>query len=206
MSYAWLAAAAGISFFAVGCAGAATADAGTSDEAELVGAAPAAWVGNASVAIARDTCGGQICDGDLHAVDGPVVYGTWARERAAVRAFTFEAYVPGITDTRAANLWEKVDVEVHARVAGSADFATHYVGFERWLGNNARYAFDLRTLDPLVGTIGCPATMHAKDGDVEVEVELYVTVNGLELRPAGAGSLYRVRYQNYASLYAGCGG
>ena len=189
---------------AVGCS-AASDYTGSSSEAAIVGGADPAWVGNAHVAIARDTCGGGICDYDLHTVDGDIVYGTWARERAAVRAFTFEVFEPGMTDQKVGDLWQKLDVEVHARVAGTTAFGTHYVGFEKYVGNNARYDLDLRTLDPLTGTWGCPSSLTVTNGDAEVVIELYVTVNGMDLRPCGSDSVYRVRYQNYASLYAGCG-
>ncbi len=204
MSYAYLAAAVGIAMLGAGCA-AAPGDAAGSSESAVV-ASDAAWVGNARVAIARDTCGGGICDYDLKAVDGDIVYGTWARERAAVRALTFEAFEPGMTDQKIADLWQKLDVEVHSRVAGTTDaYATQYVAFDKYVGNNARYALDLRTLDPVAGTWGaCPAKMTLTNGDAEVVVELYLTVNGIELRPSGSDSVYRVRYQNYASLYSGC--
>lgn len=203
MSYAYLAAAVGIAIFGAGCA-ASPGDEASSGEAAIVGSADPAWLGNAHVAIARDTCGGGICDDDLRSVDGDIVYGTWARERAAVRAFTFEVFEPGATDQKASDLWQKLDVEVHSRVAGTTAFATRYVAFDKFVGNNARYALDLRALDPLTGAWGCPDHLSLVDGDAEVVVELYVTVNGMELRPSSAGSVYRVRYQNYASQYAGC--
>ena len=203
MRYGFFAATVGMAVFGAGCAAAPT-DTASRSEAAIVGTTNPAWVGNAHVAIARDTCGGGICDADLHTVDGDIVYGTWARERAAVRAFTFEVFESGMTDQKIGDLWEKLDVEVHARTAGTTAFATHYVGFDRYVGPNARYALDLRTLDPLAGTWGCPDELTIAGGDAEVVVELYVTVNGIELRPSGADSVYRVRYQNYASQYASC--
>lgn len=200
MSYAYLLAAA---LVLGGCAAPSSTEA-TTDEAALVGGAGPEWVGNAKVAIARDTCGGALCDYSLGTVYGDIVYGTWARERAAVRAFTFEVYAPGLTETKSPDLWQHLDVQVHSRIAGRDAFEDHYVPLDRFVGNNARYALDLRTLDPLVGTIGCPARMQLVGGDVEIVVEMFVTVNGVELRPSGADSVYRVRYQNYATLFSGC--
>lgn len=201
MSYAYLLVAAALVLG--GCASP-VPETASSDESALVGGSTPEWVGNAKVAIARDTCGGTICDYSLNTVYGDIVYGTWARERAAVRAFTFEVYAPGLTETKSPDLWQHLDVQVHARIAGRDAFEDHYVPLDRFVGNNARYALDLRTLDPLVGTIGCPARMQLVGGDVEVVVEMYVTVNGVELRPSGADSVYRVRYQNYATLFSGC--
>ena len=73
---------------------------------------------------------------------------------------------------------------------------------------------DLTALDPIKGQAAitsaadCPAftlTAPAANGGqyVEATLELYFTVNGVEVRPEGGGT-FRVRYQNYLSGYALC--
>lgn len=182
------------------------------------GVAPAAhepgWIGNVRYAIDRMTCGG-ICESSLREIDGDIRYETYARQRAAIRALTFEIWKDGVTSWDNPDRWKQLDVQVHSRVGSTGPFTTRYVDFERRLGNNARYAVDLRALDPIPGTFtiqhphDCPAfdlTIQAGSNDAYVEavVELYVTVNGVELRPSGAGSVFRVRYANYKDLYAPC--
>ncbi|MBX3264651.1 MAG: hypothetical protein KF782_33575 [Labilithrix sp.] len=180
--------------------------------------APAAhepgWVGDVRYAIDRATCGG-ICDGSLRPVTGEIPYDTWARQRAAVRAVTFEVWKEGVTDRDNPDLWRQLDVQVHARVGASGAFTSSWVSFDKRVGNNARYAIDLRALDPIPGhfTIqdanDCPAFELGVPADpsgayVDAVVELFVTVNGVEVRPSGPGSVFRVRYTNYKSLYAPC--
>ncbi|MDF2696527.1 MAG: hypothetical protein K0S65_4910 [Labilithrix sp.] len=182
------------------------------------GVAPAesepGWIGNVRYAIDRMTCNG-ICESSLRAVSGEIAYDTWARQRAAIRALTFEVWKEGVTDRENPDLWRQLDVQVHSRVGSTGDFTTSYVRFDKQLGNNARYAVDLRALDPVPGhfTIQDPSACPSfeltvpNDGNgayVTAVVELFITVNGVELRPAGAGSLYRVRYTNYKDLYAPC--
>jgi hypothetical protein len=175
--------------------------------------APAAhepgWMGNVQYAIERQTCGG-ICDGALKPVTGPIVYGTWARQRAAVRAITFEVWKDGVTSWDNPDLWRQLDVQVHSRVGGTGPFTSRYVRFDKRLGNNARYAVDLSPLDPIPGLTtvqnpaDCPAfPLESSGAYVAATLELYVTVNGAELRPEGGGT-FRVRYENYAGLYAPC--
>ena len=181
--------------------------------------APAAnepgWIGNVRYAIERQTCNG-ICDHLLRPVTGVIVYDTWARQRAAVRAITFEVWKEGVTDWDNPELWRQLDVRAYARVGGSGPFSMRYVNLDKRLGNNARYAADLTALDPIPGlsTIqdpaDCPAfPLEAPGGAggayVEATVELYFTVNGVEVRPEGGGA-FRVRYQNYKGLFAPCVG
>ncbi|MBX3191595.1 MAG: hypothetical protein KF819_31675 [Labilithrix sp.] len=172
------------------------------------------WIGNARYAIDRMTCDG-VCESSLRPVTGDIAYDTWARQRAAVRVLTFEVWKDGVTSWDNPELWRQLDVQVHSRVGSAGAFSTRYVDFEKRVGNNARYAIDLRALDPIPGMFtiqspaDCPAwplTVAAGSNDalVEAVVELYVTVNGVELRPAGPGSVYRVRYANYKGLYAPC--
>ena len=171
------------------------------------------WLGNVRYITSRRTCNGP-CESDLRDVQGDVLFDTGTRERAAIKAMYFEAWKQGVTDFDNADLWRQLDVQVHSRVVGAAAFTTAYVGFDRRTGNNARYAVDLGALDPIKGQFvitkasDCPAfaiTAPADNGGqyVEAVVELYFTVNGVELRPA-PGAAYRVRYQNYKSSYALC--
>ena len=88
------------------------------------------------------------------------------------------------------------------------------MSFDARTGNNARYALDLTTLDPLnaPGTLtnkaDCPTFPVTYEGPagadyIDADVQFYFTVNGVELRPAGGG-VYHGKYQNYAGLYAVC--
>lgn len=171
-------------------------------------------MGNVRWAIDRATCNGGPCDGALKPVTTEIVYETYARQRAAIRLVQFEVWKDGVTDRDDPDLWKKLDVQVHSRVVGTAAFDSRYVSFDRRVGNNARYSLDLRDLDSVVGmgTITDPANCPAypvtyvagtNETYIEAPVEFYVTVNGAELRPAGA-SMFVVRYQNYTGLYAPC--
>jgi hypothetical protein len=168
------------------------------------------WVGNVRHVISRQTCNGP-CESDMHPVAGEIVYDTWARERAAIRGIYFEVWKDGVTSWDNPDLWKQLDVQVHSRVGSSGPFKSAYVSFDRRLGNNARYAADLRALDPIKGQLAianvadCPSfPLTAHGGQyVEATVELYFTVNGVEVRPVTGGA-FRVRYQNYKSSYALC--
>ena len=171
------------------------------------------WLGNVRSVMSRQTCKGP-CESDMRPVTGELLFDTWTRQRAAIRAIFFEAWKDGVTSFDNADLWKQLDVQVHSRVSGSGPFTTAYVGFDRRTGNNARYALDLGALDPVPGRVtitkksDCPSfalSAPAENGGqyVEVALELYFTVNGVELRPA-PGAAYRVRYQNYKGLYAPC--
>ncbi len=173
------------------------------------------WIGNIRYAIERVTCEGGPCDSTLRPVPAELVYDSWARQRAAVRVITFETWKEGVTDFDNGDLWKQLDVQVHTRVQGTTTFASSYVRFSKRAGNNARYAVDLTAIDPIPGHVmvqdkkDCPAfplKSAANGAYVEATLELYMTVNGVEVRPEGAGSdgLFRVRYQNYADRFAPC--
>lgn len=153
-----------------------------------------AWAGNARAALSRG--GSGRCDG---AVDfgSRVVFGSWARQRAAITDLCFEAYAPGVTDVDVPvdgrPLWQHLDVQVHHRFDPAAPFATDYVSLVDRVGNNARYAIDLRPFDPFAwGTCnGAPvSTVTATDGAAHVQatLEVFFTINGTELRPDGGGA------------------
>lgn len=167
------------------------------------------WVGKMSFAFGRDCSG--VCEEMLRPAPAELAYDEGVRQRASVRVMTFEVYKEGVTTWDDPDRWQKLDVQVHTRVAGEEAFTSRYVPFDRRLGHNARYVIDLAQLDPLPGYVtvkdatDCPRAPLTADGSsfVSVAVELFVTVNGMELRPYGGGA-YRVRYQNYRSLYAPC--
>ncbi|MBS2018737.1 MAG: hypothetical protein JST00_38070 [Deltaproteobacteria bacterium] len=164
------------------------------------------WIGNVRSLISRQTCNGP-CDFDMRPINGPVVYDTWARQRAAIRGIYFEVWKDGVTNWDNPDLWRQLDVQVHTRVGGVGAFKSSYVSFDRRVGNNARYGIDLRALDPLADNVPgvplvCPP-LTRRPGYVIATVDLYVTVNGVELRPEGGG-VFQVRYENYEAPYASC--
>ncbi|WP_146647287.1 DUF6209 family protein [Labilithrix luteola] len=174
------------------------------------------WIGNLRAVVSRMTCdGGKACESDMDEPEnGEVRYDTWARQRAAIRSVFFEVWKDGVTNWDNSDLWQQLDVQLHSRASASAEFQTSYVSFDRRVGNNARYEIPLRPLDPIPGNFtvqkaaDCPNVDLgiAADGNgahVETVLEYYVTVNGVEFRPAGGGT-FRVRFQNYADLYAVC--
>jgi hypothetical protein len=202
------------SFLKLGLIFAAAAGLGGCTAAAVIGTTEAelseAWVGNVSYAIDRASCGG-VCDGALRPIPGEVLYDTWARQRASIRVIAFEIWKEGVTDWENPDRWRQLYVQVHARAVGEGRFSTRHVPGDRRLGNNVRYTVDLVALDPIPGVHtptrveDCPAaTLTAAASHVDAIVELYFTVNGIERRPAGPDSTYRVRYQNYRDLYAPC--
>ena len=80
-----------------------------------------------------------------------------------------------------------------------ATVATHELGHVLGFGTAPQY-FQYVSGDVFFG----PNATAANGGQyVEATVEIYFTVNGVELRPASGGT-FRVRYQNYKSSYAVC--
>lgn len=171
------------------------------------------WLGNASALVDRATCPGP-CYGDARPADGGVTFDTWARTRALVTQIFFDVWKRGVTDFDNPDLWQQLDVEAHWRLDPRQPFTMTYVNFAERVGNDARYALDLRPLDPLPGLNGgaltsaaqCPAVPATITSDgqlVQVDMQLYFTVNGVALQPAGGGT-FHVLFQNYAGLYAVC--
>ncbi len=155
-----------------------------------------AWLGGAVVRISRDSS--DACDGGAPATSD-WLFGTWARQRSTVSNACFEVWHPGITDFDNPDLWWQLDVQVHYRFDPAAPFDSAYVSFDRRHGNNARYAWSLRSIDPFQ-PYSCPDVPTTVDGDyVSAAVEYYFTVNGNELRPLGPGSTFAGTFQDYAS-------
>jgi hypothetical protein len=170
------------------------------------------WMGEPQVVISRATCSGGPCDADLRSLDGGFLFDTWARQRATVAEALFRVWAPGVTDRDNPDLWQQLDARVHWRAADTDDaFDWAWVDYDRRVGNDARYAVPLRSIDPLPGaTVVDPADCPAyplevtPDGQyVETELELYFSVNGFELRPAD-GTAWRGRFQDYIGLYSPC--
>jgi hypothetical protein len=105
-----------------------------------------------------------------------------------------------MTDLDDPELWRKLDVQLHWREAGQLYWQTTPVNFDRRVGNNARYAFNWRTVDPF-RSYHCPAgtiTTDPSNQYSQTTVEYYVTVNGGELRPVPGGA-YAGIFQDYKS-------
>lgn len=169
------------------------------------------WMGNVASVISRATCNdGKACDADRHALEG-FRFDTWARQRAAITGAFFDVWKEGVTDHDDPELWKKLDVRAYYRAAGTKTWSFAYVPFEKRVGNDARYQQSLRAIDPLGGRTrttkaDCPAGVLRKSADgqyVELDVELYFTVNGEELRPS-AGAAWKGTYSDYVGLYAPC--
>jgi hypothetical protein len=159
-----------------------------------------AWVGDDVATISR--AASARCEGAV-SFGSRIMFGSWARQRATITDLCFSAWEPGVTDVDNPELWRQLDVQVHHRFDPSQPFSTDYVGVVDRVGHNARYALDLRRFDPFqwgrcAGAV--PVTrVAAPGGDVEqATLELYFTVNDVELRPAGGG-VYRVVYEDAAS-------
>jgi hypothetical protein len=160
---------------------------------------PTLWVGAFVQLLSREAA--SPCDGGAALGEG-FSFGTWARQRAAVTNVCFEVWKQGVTDWANPDLWQQLDVQVHTGF-GDSEFASAYVNMVDQPGNNARYAIDLRGLDPF-RSYSCPAvpvTTVDQGGEayVQAELDFYVTVNGAEIRPAGPGSFFRGTFTDYAA-------
>jgi hypothetical protein len=167
------------------------------------------WIGNAAVVLSRNTCGGGACDADRRPLEIGFLYDSWVAQRAAIRQLSFDVYEAGVTDTGDPDMWKKIDVRLYSRVGGEGPFQMRYVNLEKRVGNDARYAVDLRSLVPFPGDTvtdpkSCPAFPYTVSGPiVEADVQFYFAIDGVELRPAD-GTVFHGRYQDYADLYKIC--
>lgn len=164
------------------------------------------WAGQTRHLISR--CGPG-CAGDFRDLEEDFYFGTWARQRAAVTWATFEAWEPGVTDWDNPDIWQQLDARIHYRFGSSGSFESAFVDHQSRQGNNARYAFDLRSLDPLgYGTITeawqCPSVPLRRDGSyVVTTLELYFSIGDLEIRPA-PGEVFTGTFADYTDLYDIC--
>jgi hypothetical protein len=136
---------------------------------------PPGWLGAPVVKVSR--AGGDPCDGGAPLGDG-FTYDAWGRTRAVMGNVCFSVWKQGVTDRDDPDLWRKLDVQVHHRFGGDGDFQSAYVPFAGRRGDDARFAFDVRALDPYL-PVHCPRVT----GD-EARLEFYFTVNGAALRAA----------------------
>ncbi len=156
---------------------------------------PPQWFGELRTLITRDA--NDPCDGGGLAQQA-FSYDTWARQRAFITSACFQVYQPGLTDRDDPDLWQKLDVQVHYRYAGQQTWTTRPVSFDRRTGNNARYRFSLRDVDPF-RSYHCPdatPTPTSNGQYTQLGFEYYVTVNGGELRPA-PGAAFAGNYTDY---------
>ncbi len=161
------------------------------------------WMGEARTLITRgadDPCTGGVASSTGFSFD------TWARERAAISNLCFEVYQPGVTEQDdPGSIWPYLDTKLHYRLVGASaatGWQTAPVNLDRRVGNNTRYAFNWRAIDPL-RSYHCPeveplVSASPDGGRAEVRVEYYVTVNGGELRPA-TGMAYAGTFVDYAN-------
>jgi hypothetical protein len=172
------------------------------------------WVSGASYLLDRATCDGGPCYADAQSADGGLTFDTLARQQAAITQVFFDVWQAGVTDVDNPDLWQQLDVESHRRADPTQTFTMAYVTFSERTGNNARYALDLRALDLLPGNDSgaltsatqcpaIPATITADGQYVQADLEIFFTVNGVAVQPAGGGP-FHVLFQNYAGLYAIC--
>jgi hypothetical protein len=168
------------------------------------------WIGDGAVVISRATCNGLACDSDRRVITSPWAYETWARQRAAIRVLTFDVWKQGVTNFDNPDLWRQLNVQMFYRFGGSGSYRFQYVSFERRVGNNARYAVDLRAIDPLNDfppLTACPpfALTPSPDGMlVSAMFDYYFVVNGIEYRPA-SGQTFQGVFSNYKTpLLASC--
>ncbi len=144
---------------------------------------PVGWIGSPVVLMSRGGVGP--CDGtDL---GQGFNYGTWTRERAAMRNVCFQVWQAGTTDHDNPDLWRNVDTEVHFRYAPADPWQSAYVNFESRVGNNARYAWDLSSMDPFFPTrcLTVPTTLTPDGQYKEARMEFFFTANGVVLTQAG---------------------
>lgn len=171
------------------------------------------WIGNGASVINRMTCDGP-CDQHRVALSEGFTHGTYARQRAAIRAIYFDVWKAGVTDRDNPNLWQDLDVQVHFRASPSAPFQSRYVGFFRRVGNDARYELPMSVIDPLAGSYRrdpsqCPVdTDLLVSGDpsnayVAARVEYYFTVNGVPYRNGDRGNFLGT-FEEYRDLFAAC--
>ncbi|MFT3696903.1 MAG: DUF6209 family protein [Kofleriaceae bacterium] len=161
------------------------------------------WIGNGNTVFDRDSS--HHCGGGADVMSG-FTFDTWTRQRAAITNTCFEVYQPGLTDHDDPDLWQKLDVEIHVETAPNV-WSTYPVDFESRQGNNARYAFSWRNVDPF-RSYNCPTTAVTPTSDGMYEqttLFYYITVNGGQYRPepgaAFAGIFVDYLHDQYRDTY-----
>lgn len=138
------------------------------------------WIGNGTSLFNRDDS--QQCG--TTPIEQGFTFDTYVRERAVITNTCFEFYQPGVTDFDNPDLWKQYDVEIHIETSPTV-WQSFPVNFESRQGNNARYAFDWRAVDPFREYFCTTlAVTPTSDGMYELaQLEYYITVNGGEYRP-----------------------
>jgi hypothetical protein len=145
-----------------------------------VATAPA-WLGNVGSVFTRDSS--DPCAGAVGAGQG-FNFETWTRQRAAITNLCFEAYQPGVTDHDDAAMGSRFDASLRWRADGGA-WQVAAIGFDRRVGNNARFAWSWRAIDPFQ-SYHCPTgpTTLIQGGQyVQQQIEYEVVVNGAVAGP-----------------------
>lgn len=157
------------------------------------------WMGHVTATISR--AASRPCESGV-AFGGRLVFDTWARQRAAVTDLCFEAYEEGRTDVDEPELWRLYDARVHYRFSSEQPYVSEHIPLVGRVGNNAQYAFDLRSLDPFLWG-RCPGNMpltrmSRPGGDMlQAEAQVYFSINQRTLQP-GDDEAFRVVYEDYA--------
>ncbi len=157
------------------------------------------WLGNSAAVISR--AASARCEG-AQPFGNTVSFSTWARQRATITDICFEAYEPGFTDVERPDLWQHFDAVVDVQFEGSDRHEEHAIPIVGRVGNNARYAIDLRAFDPFLwGRCLHDVPVHEVSTDgkslVEATALLRVSVNGHALNTNGDERL-RVIYSDDA--------
>ncbi len=154
------------------------------------------WIGNGTTLFSRDTSVKCNPPGAAPITSG-FSFDTWTRQRAAITNTCFEVYQPGLTDVDDPDLWQKLDVEIHVQTAPQT-WTTFPVNFESRQGNNARYAFSMRQVDPFRDyyCTAMPVTPVPGGQYESVQLGYYITVNGSEYRPE-PGASFAATFVNY---------
>jgi hypothetical protein len=169
------------------------------------------WMGNGATVLSRATCEGGPCDSDRRPLEEGFTYGTWTRQRAAIRGAYFDVWKEGVTDHDNPDLWLELDVRVYYRYGATGEWQWAYVDHDRRVGNDARYAMPLIELDPLRGDTRttreeCPAAPLVRDESgqyVRTTMEYFFLVNGHAYRGPG-GAPFRGVFEDYIGLYTPC--
>jgi hypothetical protein len=164
------------------------------------------WAGKVTANSERSVRDGDICSKGFDMNRGDFRFDGWARQRAAYTNLCFEVWMHGVTDQENPDFWKLLDVKLHYRYEGVGSFATvHVNAFDR-VGNNRRYVADLRNFDlfKVTSAPSDPSTYRVLSkssdssgriwGSVESVMEIYITVNGHELRKHD-GHSFHVKYE-----------
>jgi hypothetical protein len=164
---------------------------------------PPQWIGNLALKISRGSSH-PCSDAAPLDVESEFVFDSWARQRAEATHVCFEVWQPGVTDWENPDLWRELDVEVHARYGSEGSMSVSGVERVDSVGNNARYGWNLRNLDPFrYDNSSCDIIREfgVEDaGSTNVPVEYFFTANGVALRGSGGAPLRGIFQGSATSL------